>query len=148
MPASVSGEKGHNRLYHAAMVIVDRFAVQDYDTAYELLFGIQREGRPRIREATPPQTGIQRINAVDKQGGPSCDLLNADAEPETYPLDAQPAVIGPDNPNYDPGPAVRTDIEIDQHPKILVDNNLHVIRADLLNVIQDDPDLLQNAATC
>jgi hypothetical protein len=51
------------------------------------------------------------------------------------------ALIGPNNPNYDPGPTVRTDIEVDNRPKILVDNNLHVIRADILNIIQDDPDL-------
>ena len=102
--------------------------------------GIQRERRPGGREAITPQTRIA-FNAVDKQGGPSCDLLNEDAEPETYPLATAPAVSKPNNPNYDPGPTVRTDIEIDQRPKILVDNNLHVIRDDILNVIQDDLDL-------
>ena len=140
VPASVSGEKGHNRLYHAAMVIVDRFAVQDYDTAYELLFEFNEKGDPESEKQLHHKLE-SAFNAVDKQGGPSRDLLNADAEPETYPLDAQPAVIGPNNPNYDPGLLERTDIEIDQRPKILVDNNLHVICADILNVIQDDLDL-------
>ena len=62
VPPSISGDNGHNRLFHAAMVIVDRFAVQDYDTAYELLAEFNEKGDPGIREATTPQTriGIQR----------------------------------------------------------------------------------------
>ena len=39
------------------------------------------------------------------------------------------------------GDASVTDIETDRRPKILVDSNLHVVRDDILNVIQDDPAL-------
>ena len=46
VPPSISGDHGHNRLFHAAMVIMDRFAVQDYDTAYELLSEFNEKGDP------------------------------------------------------------------------------------------------------
>ena len=140
VPPSISGDHGHNRLFHAAMVIVDRFAVQDHDTAYGLLAEFNEKGDPEDERQLHHKLE-SAFTAVDKQGGPSCDLLNEDAEPEIYPLATAPAVSKPDNPNDDPGPTVRTDVEIDQRPKILVDNNLHVIRADILNVIQDDLDL-------
>ena len=122
------------------MIIVDRFAVQDYDTAYELLAEFNEKGDPESEKQLHHKLE-DAFNKVDAQGGPSCDLLNEDTEPEIYPLATTPVINNPNNPNYDPGPTVRTDIETDNRPKILVDNNLHVIRADILNVIQDDLDL-------
>ena len=140
VPPSISGDHGHNRLFHAAMVIVDRFAVQDYDTAYELLAEFNEKGDPEDERQLHHKLE-SAFDKVDQAGGPSCDLLNEDVEPEIYPLATTPVAGKPNNPNYDPGPTVRTDIEVDKRPKILVDNNLHVIRADILNVIQDDLDL-------
>ena len=140
VPPSISGDHGHNRLFHAAMVIVDRFAVQDHDTAYGLLAEFNEKGDPEDERQLRHKLE-SAFTAVDKQGGPSRDLLNEDAAPEIYPLATTPVVGKPNNPNDDPGPAERTDIEVDKRPKILVDNNLHVIRADILNVIQDDLDL-------
>ena len=140
VPPSISGDHGHNRLFHAAMVIVDRFAVQDHDTAYGLLAEFNEKGDPEDERQLHHKLE-SAFTAVDKRGGPSRDLLDEVAAPEIYPLATTPAVSEPNNPNYDPGPTVRTDVEIDQRPKILVDNNLHVIRDDILNVIQDDLDL-------
>ena len=116
VPPSISGDHGHNRLFHAAMVIVDRFAVQDHDTAYGLLAEFNEKGDPEDERQLHHKLE-SAFNAVDKQGGPSRDLLNEDAAPEIYPLATTPVVGKPNNPNDDPGPAERTDIEVDSAPR-------------------------------
>ena len=82
VPPSISGDRGHNRLFHAAMVIVDRFAVQDHDTAYGFLAEFNEKGDPEDERQLHHKLE-SAFNAVDKQGGPSRDLLNEDAAPRS-----------------------------------------------------------------
>ena len=66
VPPSISGDHGHNRLFHAAMVIVDRFAVQDHDTAYGLLAEFNEKGDPEDERQLHHKLE-SAFNAVDKR---------------------------------------------------------------------------------
>ena len=138
---SVSGQRGHDRLFHAAMVIADKFGIEDVDTAYELLSEFnEKEGGDPEDERQLRHKLADAFGKVEAQGGPSRDLLEGEDMPEIYSFATPvipPVINKPNNPIDTPGPVVLADTR----RKILVDNNLHVIRDDILNVIQDDPAL-------
>jgi len=74
-PAAVEGSRGHDRLYHAACVLVDGFGLS-FGEAYPVMVEYNQA------KAVPPESDHQirhKLNsAIEKNPAPSLSLLNAD----------------------------------------------------------------------
>ena len=85
VPPSISGDHGHNRLFHATMIIVDRFGIEDEDTAYELLSEFnEKEGGDPEDERQLRHKLADAFKKVEAQGGPSRDLVGNTTDENEY----------------------------------------------------------------